>query len=559
MPFSSKSNDEKEEPFLRRLAVQSRLAKVPEGQPANSASKEIRDAVETDEIKLDQFKKLVAGLKQGKYDSTFSSVDLTGDKDISEQIQSLIEKIEASIKGLKSKRKESFFQGKVDDLLEGDHSGMLDHLRKLKKDRYISRTKQRNPDEFDRIMEYAKGKPELMSELQSISPTIFGFVEMVLNPPDNLSVLEYFRKISQANLALNEKKYAIAPKNSDTKEVVSLTNFTGKSTFTVTPSFEYFLRQNSLNVDKIPTKRPKTSFQLDRVLVDLVSGSDGALDKYDVTRYRRDGEYNLKGKLKEISDELSVMGSKAAEKAKPWTLKEKLDGLKKLRDDADNKKAIEEAMKLSTVIDVSKFPKEDVFVIAFPKEEEYNRKSEKFNNFAEKYFDGNKNKAFQFVRRNTEALEKIRDRAEKYRGSEIVIPNNIKYVFEDLMTEEAFDDPKISLESQDYTEIKSEMLNDGRFSDTNNVADYLETIASLQYAYPKKKKKTLAVANIEYMDGELEYEKLIELYEKEFSDVKDKFIQGIGERVAEISKLETELVEKIRPIIAEVFSDGMGG
>jgi hypothetical protein len=53
----------------------------------------------------------------------------------------------------------------------------------------------------------------------------------------------------------------------------------------------------------------------------------------------------------------------------------------------------------------------------------------------------------------------------------------------------------------------------------------------------------------------MEYEKLIELYEKEFKDVKDKFIDMIGERVQELSKTRDTLSEKIRPVIQEVFGE----
>jgi len=61
--------------------------------------------------------------------------------------------------------------------------------------------------------------------------------------------------------------------------------------------------------------------------------------------------------------------------------------------------------------------------------------------------------------------------------------------------------------------------------------------------------------NEKYIKGDVEYEKLIESYEKEFKDVKDKFIDMIGERVQELSKTRDTLSQKIRPVIQEVFGE----
>jgi len=96
-------------------------------------------------------------------------------------------------------------------------------------------------------------------------------------------------------------------------------------------------------------------------------------------------------------------------------------------------------------------------------------------------------------------------------------------------------------------------LNDLVFSNENNIADYLETISLISRSYVKNFK--LRDINEKYIKGDIEYEKLIELYEKEFKDVKDKFIDMIGERVQELSKTRDTLSEKIRPVIQEVFGE----
>jgi hypothetical protein len=200
-----------------------------------------------------------------------------------------------------------------------------------------------------------------------------------------------------------------------------------------------------------------------------------------------------------------------------------------------------------------KLPRDDVFVVAYPKDEKYNRKSENFNNFTNKYFDGDKRKAYKFVLNNTEKLDMIRDR--NYRSDEIIIPEQLKRIFEELATVDEFDS-KGSLEmsiSDSENFLYNETLNDLKFADTNNIADYLETISIIQEVYLRV--KSLKFANLKYIDKKMEYEKLIELYEKEFKDVKDKFIDMIGERVQELSKTRDTLSQKIRPVIQEVFGE----
>tara|TARA_Y100000052_G_C2936825_1_gene77988 strand:- start:414 stop:1055 length:642 start_codon:yes stop_codon:yes gene_type:complete len=203
-----------------------------------------------------------------------------------------------------------------------------------------------------------------------------------------------------------------------------------------------------------------------------------------------------------------------------------------------------------------KLPRDDVFVIAYPNKEEYDEDSDNFKNFANKYFDGDEDEAYDFVEDNTGKLDIIRDR--NYRSDEIIIPEGIKSIFESLMTMEEFN-PKESLAASVAAKGKFDddkfkrNLNDLVFSNENNVADYLETISLISRGYSKNFK--LRDINEKYIKGDVEYEKLIELYEKEFKDVKDKFIDMIGERVQELSKTRDTLSQKIRPVIQEVFGE----
>jgi hypothetical protein len=482
---------------------------------------DIEEAV-PETVTKEQFEALIEKLESG-------GLDVLAEK-MGVDVPKMIDAIKAGIGEKRTTDKKLIVRGLVDDLINGRPNGFFEYLKKQKRGKHLAQFKRRNKDEINRVIEYARDEPEIREKLESEYPAIFGFVEMNLTSPDNLSVLKYFRKLSQANLTVNEKKYAVAPPSMEMATVAKKIYYLGDNVFTVTPSFEYFMRQNSLNVEKIPTKKPKTSFQLDIVLNDI---NKNDLDKYG----------DLRIALEDIGDKLTAV-----------ELPKKLAQLKRLMDkEVEIFDTINNAMSMIVREDRLKLPRDDVFVVAYPKDEKYNRKSENFNNFTNKYFDGDKRKAYKFVLNNTEKLDMIRDR--NYRSDEIIIPEQLKRIFEELATVDEFDS-KGSLEmsiSDSENFLYNETLNDLKFADTNNIADYLETISIIQEVYLRV--KSLKFANLKYIDKKMEYEKLIELYEKEFKDVKDKFIDMIGERVQELSKTRDTLSQKIRPVIQEVFGE----
>jgi hypothetical protein len=482
---------------------------------------DIEEAV-PETVTKEQFMALIEKLESGDLDVQAKAMEV--------DIPKMINAIKAGIGEKRTTDKKLIVRGLVDDLINGRPNGFFEYLKKQKRGKHLAQFKRRNKDEINRVIEYARDEPEIREKLESEYPAIFGFVEMNLTSPDNLSVLKYFRKLSQANLTVNEKKYAVAPPSMEMATVAKKIYYLGDNVFTVTPSFEYFMRQNSLNVEKIPTKKPKTSFQLDIVLNDI---NKNDLDKYG----------DLRIALEDIGDKLTAV-----------ELPKKLAQLKRLMDkEVEIFDTINNAMSMIVREDRLKLPRDDVFVVAYPKDEKYNRKSENFNNFTNKYFDGDKRKAYKFVLNNTEKLDMIRDR--NYKSDEIIIPEQLKRIFEELATVDEFDS-KGSLEmsiSDSENFLYNETLNDLKFADTNNIADYLETISIIQEVYLRV--KSLKFANLKYIDKKMEYEKLIELYEKEFKDVKDKFIDMIGERVQELSKTRDTLSQKIRPVIQEVFGE----
>ena len=509
VPFSEREEKQKLEEYLYILLTSTKGKSVAD----------IGQAVDDGVVKKEEFEALIEKLESGGFDVVAGPMEV--------DVPKMIDDIKAGIKGKRTTDNKLKVKGFVDDLINNRPDGFFEHLEKEKKNRNLPRFKRNNKDEINRVIEYATDKPEIRERLESEYPKIFGFVEMALTPPDNLSVLKYFQKLSQAKLTINEKKYAVAPPLMELKTAANEVSYLGESVFTVTPSFEYFMRQNSLNVDKIATKKPKKSLQLDVVLNDIDRNTD--LDKYG----------DLEIDLQDIGQKLK------------GSLPQKLKQLKRLMDgDAEILDAMERAMAIAEKKDRLKLPRDDVFVIAYPKDEKYNRKSENFNNFTNKYFDGNREEAYDFVLDNSKKLDMIRDR--NYKGDEITIPDSLKRIFEELTTVDEFDS-KGSLEMKvpELTYLRS--LNDFKFANTNNVADYLETISLIQEIYLDD--DTLRKANAKYVDKEMDYEKLIELYEKEFSNVKDKFIDMIGERVQGLSKTRDTLSQKIRPVIQEVFGE----
>tara|TARA_R100000406_G_scaffold45665_1_gene30667 strand:- start:1072 stop:2634 length:1563 start_codon:yes stop_codon:yes gene_type:complete len=512
--FVEKKTDETLDEYLIYLLAATR----------NASINDIEEAV-PETVKKGQFKALIEKLESGDFDVLVENMKIN--------VPKMVNAIKAGIGEKETTDSRTIVKELVDELLAGKSERFFELLENEKKNRNLTRFKRRNQDEINRVIEYARDEPEIREKLESEYPAIFGFVEMTLTSPDNLSVLKYFRKLSQANLTVREKKYAIAPPTTSEKSAVAKTKFTGKDVFTVTPSFEYFMRQNSLGVEKIPTKKPKTSFQLDIVLNDINKNN---LDKYG----------DLKIDLEDIGEKLTEV-----------ELPKKLAQLKRLMDkDVEIFDTINSAMSMIVREDRLKLPKDDVFVIAYPNEEEYDEDSDNFKNFANKYFDGDEDEAYDFVEDNTGKLDMIRDR--NYRSDEIIIPEGIKSIFESLMTMEEFN-PKESLAASVAAKGKFDddkfkrNLNDLVFSNENNIADYLETISLISRSYAKNFK--LRDINEKYIKGDVEYEKLIELYEKEFKDVKDKFIDMIGERVQELSKTRDTLSEKIRPVIQEVFGE----
>ena len=512
VPFREKGEKEKLEEYLYVLLTSTKGKSI-----AN-----IEQAVDDGLVKKEEFEALIKKLESGDFDVVAGPMEV--------DVPNMIDAIKAGIKEKRTTDKKLIVRGLVDDLINNRPDGFFEHLEKEKKNRHLPRFKRNNKDEINRVIEYAKNEPEIRDRLESEYPKIFGFVEMALTPPDNLSVLEYFRKLSQAKLTVNEKKYAVAPPLTELKSADKKTYYLGDNVFTVTPSFEYFMRQKSLNVDKIATKKPKKSLQLDVVLNDIKNRN---LDKYG----------DLRIDLEDIGAKLTAI-----------KLPKKLDQLKRLMDeDVEVFSAIERAMAIAEKKDRLKLPRDDVFVIAYPKDEKYNRKSENFNNFTNKYFDGNREEAYDFVLDNSKKLDMIRDR--NYKGDEITIPDSLKRIFEELTTVDEFDS-KASLEMKVANlppDATLGSLNDFEFANTNNAGDYLETIALIQNIYLKD--ESLDEANEKYISKEMDYEKLIELYEKEFSNVKDKFIDMIGERVQELSKTRDTLSQKIRPVIQEVFGE----
>ena len=441
----------------------------------------------------------------------------------------------------------------VDKFTKGDHDELLDYLLKLKKQFYLKRTKQRNRIQFDRISDYAKDKPELMDKLTEIDNNVF-----VDDPSATISggfanILTYFKELSNSRLRDYDKKFAVAPAEyvrNAVEKVKGSTAFTG-SPFQVTPAFERFMRNSTLNIEEFKPRKVKPSL----VLMELVKQIDGnKLDDYSNMNIEvRGRDMRLTSALRSIRNEEGYKGD-IMEKAR--FLRKILDG-----GDATYQTALRKVLSDGDVkVQRSRIPKDHIDFLQRPREidasdeEEDERKRE---SFFDTYFNGDDRKGYNFamdLRRNDEkkdvreAIDAI-DLSRYPKAEEILVSQLVAEFFDEVMTEEVEDLPtNLSVSAR---KTLSSKLNDNVFSSELNLADYLETIAQIQNYYVDDK-KPLVRANRKYIDDEMEYDDLIKEYEKAYTQVRNGFRDDMLKRVSEIHTNRSE--EDIREIINRSFN-----
>ena len=443
----------------------------------------------------------------------------------------------------------------VDKFTKGDHDELLDYLLKLKKQFYLKRTKQRNRIQFDRISDYAKDKPELMDKLTAIDNNIF-----VDEPSARISggfanILTYFKELSNSRLRDYDKRFAVAPAGeyyvrNAVEKVKGSTAFTG-SPFQVTPAFERFMRNSTLNIEEFKPRKVKPSL----VLMELVKQIDGnKLDDYSKMNIEvRGRDMRLTSALRSIRNEEGYKGD----------IMEKTRFLRKILDggDATYQTALRKVLRDGDVkVQRSRIPKDHIDFLQRPREidasdeEEDKRKKE---SFFDTYFNGDDRKGYNFardLRRNDEkkdvreAIDAI-DLSRYPKAEEILVSQIVAEFFDGMMTEEVEDLPtNLSVSAR---KTLSSKLNDGVFSSELNLADYLETIAQIQNYYVDHN-KPLIKANRKYINDEMEYDDLIKEYEKAYTQVRNGFRDDMLKRVSEIHTNRSE--EDIREIINRSFN-----
>ena len=421
----------------------------------------------------------------------------------------------------------------VDQFTSGNHDGLLGYLKKMKKQFNLKRTKQRNRIQFDRIIDYAKDKPELMDKLTEIDGNIF-IDESSTNVTGGFAnILTYFKELSRSRMKDYDKKFGVAPteffrKSSDS--VKRSTAFTGSTdgAFQVTPAFEYFMKNDTFDMSTFKPRKLKTSL----VLSELVKDIDGnKLDKYRGMTIG-DRDTRVDSALRSIKDEDGYKGN----------ITEKTRFLKKVLEGGDRTQSqgIRAAMQRGDVkIDRSRVPKRDIMLMQSNNYLKM-RSTEEMKDFADDYFDGEIKDAIRYIRNLRKDENKANllddfnlDRYEK--ATEIIIPQKMVGIFEELKTEEEIDMPSsLSASARREDSVSKVKLNDGKFSLDLNLADFLETIAQVQRWYGDVGE--LVKENKKYISGDIEYDDLISLYEKRYTKVRNDF--------------RDEMIKKVRMLYA---------
>ena len=446
----------------------------------------------------------------------------------------------------------------VDKFTKGDHDPLLNQLSKLKTERHLSRTKQRNRIQFNRIIEYAKDKPELMDKLTEIDGNIF-IDESSANVTGGFAnILTYFKELSRSRLKDYDKKFGVAPTDvfrRSTDSVKRRTAFTGSKdgAFQVTAAFEYFMNNNSLDMSEIKPRKIKTSL----VLAELVKDIDGnKLDKYRGMTVG-DRDMAVDSALRSIRNEDGYKGN-VTEKAR--FLKEVLDG-----GDRNQSQALRAVLQRGDVkIDRTRVPKRDIMLMQSNNYVKM-RKTKEMKDFADDYFDGEIKDAIRYIRnlrkdknkpsmlsREANLLDDFN--LDKYKkGTEIVIPQKMVGIFEELKTEEEVDIPSslsASAKNVGSESFSEEKLNDGKFSIDLNLADLLETIAQAERWYVDQGE--LVKENEKYIRGDIEYDDLISMYEKKYTQIRNGFRDEMIKKVNMLYATRSE--SDLREIINRSFN-----
>ena len=437
----------------------------------------------------------------------------------------------------------------VDQFTRGDHDPLLNQLSKLKTERYLSRTKQRNRIQFNRIIEYAKDKPELMDKLTEIDGNIF-IDESSANVTGGFAnILTYFKELSRSRMKDYDKKFGVAPSEhfrKSTDAVKRTTAFTGsrEGAFQVTAAFEYFMKNDTFDMSTFKPRKLKTSL----VLSELVKDIDGNnLDKYRGMTIG-DRDTRVDSALRSIKDEDGYKGN----------ITEKTRFLKKVLDGGDRTQSqgIRAAMQRGDVkIDRSRVPKRDIMLMQSNNYLKM-RSTEEMKDFADDYFDGEIKDAIRYIRNLRKDEKKANllddfdlDRYEK--ATEIIIPQKMVGIFEELKTEEEIDMPSsLSASARREDSVSKAKLNDGKFSLDLNLADFLETIAQIGRWYSDVDE--LIEDNKKYISGDIEYDDLISLYEKRYTKVRNDFRDEMIKKVNMLYATRSE--SDLREIINRSFN-----
>ena len=532
--FPVKSKYEVQDDYATRLFLFTHKKNIPVG--------DFTRAINEGKISRRSMENLISGIEQrdGKFTRLLDGDELTA------YLNKLKRALRNADKG--EDRKNKAIDEKIEAFLDGNYRVLVEFLENLKEQRNMDRTIKRNERKLVKVKEYLKGlddetREQLTERLSSIHPFFADTDKVELQRRFTPSlVLEYFNTLTTANIPDNMKRLAVqAPHKKGLNNAKRATAFTGER-FQITPAFEFFMENDSLNLSKVKVKKVKTSWMDDMVVTILDSNDFSDFDGMTITS--GGVQYDVVSELRNIKnrDDYAKAGSVKDGSARS----RKASVLRNIRNGSEQvpKSVLNLIRNVGMVDESMEIPIEDMMKILYPEN-----------------FDSVDDILKKYDLKDDDALDEITDRLDESRsrfkfsdytddsGDEItfkegtlVPPKSDRPVFVELVfeSEEVGSDSLTMNKDDEFLDS----LNDREFGNKMSLADYLETIMHIDRHYNRNRK--LRDAILTYKENE-DYDELINEFESNFNRVKREFVENIEQTVRKV--LLDEELDKVHTII----------
>lgn len=528
--FPVKSKYEVQDDYATRLFLFTHKENIPVG--------DFTRAINEGKISRRSMENLISGIEQR--DGKFTRL-LDGD-----ELTAYLNKLKRALRNTSNKNK--VLDEKIEAFLDGNYRVLVEHLEKLKEQRNMDRTLKLRESKMKKVKEYLKGlddetREQLTERLSSIHPFFADTDKIELQRRFTPSlVLEYFNTLTTANIPDNMKRLAVqSPHKKGLNNAKRATAFTGEK-FQITPAFEFFMENDSLNLSKVKTKKVKTSWMDDMVVTILDSNDFSDFDGMTITS--GGVQYDVVSELRNIKNRDDY--AKAGSVKDGSSRSRKASVLRNIRNGSEQvpKSVLNLIRNVGMVDESMEIPIEDMMKILYPEN-----------------FDSVDDILKKYDLKDDDALDEITDRLDESRsrfkfsdytddsGDEItfkegtlVPPKSDRPVFVELVfeSEEVGSDSLTMNKDDEFLDS----LNDREFGNKMSLADYLETIMHIDRHYNRNRK--LRDAILTYKKNE-DYDELINEFESNFNRVKREFVENIEQTVRKV--LLDEELDKVHTII----------